>query len=270
MRDNLDVNKWILENGEMQKAKKLEVLTFALGAVGELGKVPGVVSHDDDVVHIASKEFTAAKKAAEQKLVEGEALNEAEQALLAKPGHNYPADHIAVVRVVDGKILDDTGSYDIYAVPPEKLKLNNPIEPDLTEEQKTQLSSVLSASQSSVAVMTPAEDRTVIKITDEMIAENGGKPIMCRNAWDAEGVHTPMVAGDVFVVENANENKGYKIVADMFEGTHELQGPVIEMGNRTSMKGLLKIAGEQSRAEAATGGLAPVEPKLDGSQPKPT
>ena|GEM_PF-2582019 len=197
------VNEWILANGEPQKAEKLEVMTFSLGEVGKLKELDGVILRNENGTHLVTKE-----------------------APLAIGGCRYDDDRIAVVRIIGGKVLMG-GAYDIYALTPENAakRLKTPVVAKLSPIQKLELTPIFDAASAVTAYITPKEIREVIVITPEMISQNGGNPVPCHNEWDAEGVHTPLVEGDVFVVSDKGTAKGYRIGAEEFAETHKLIVP---------------------------------------------
>lgn len=187
-------NKKIFQNGNIVSAKKLEVLTFSLGTVGSLKTVPGVVESGDNGIVIHTKESPAS-------------------------GTIYPADHIAVVRVLGGKVFIND-KYDIYTLSPEKAskKLVDPIVPTkvLNKEQELDLKPLFDAASEPVyGYITPVEMRRVIVITPDMEVNT------CYNEWDPA---TPcsMNIGDVFVVSDENTYTGYRIGKEEFAETHVL------------------------------------------------
>ena len=191
-------NAKIFEEGTIVGAKKLSVLTIGIGKVGSLKNAEKVIWRDENGnVVIATKE---------------------------KPeGCVYDKERTAVVRVIGGKVLMD-GLYDIYAPDDSKIEklLSNPVYIDdiLTEEQIQELMPVFIAASEIRPSMAPEEaGRRVIVITDEMIS-NG--VTVCYNEWEPETACN-LSAGDVFVVSDESQMKGYRIGKEEFEGTHAFE-----------------------------------------------
>lgn len=189
-------NEEIIKKGKVQFATKLSVLTIGIGPVGTLRDLPGVVRHDDNnEVIIATKE--------------------------APEGCRYDQDRIAVVRIIGGKVkMNDM--YDIYAPAKNKIDklLSNPFDLNtLTKEQLEDLKPILSIASEVVPSLAPEESgRSIIVITPEMCGDEGY--VNCHCPWDPEDVLTKMYPGDIFLIENEEEYKGYRIGKDEFNSTH--------------------------------------------------
>lgn len=188
-------NEKIFRRGTIVNAKKIEVLTFSLGPVGQLKELNGVIDcTPEGVVKLHTKESPAS-------------------------GTAYPADHIAVVRVLGGKVFID-GKYDIYTLSLDKAsaKLVNAINPAtlLTAMQLKELQPLFNvASQKVYGYITPVESRRVIVITSNMDVHT------CYNEWDPKTPCT-MDIGDVFVVSDESTYTGYRIGKEEFAETHIL------------------------------------------------
>lgn len=182
-------NEKIFEGATIVRAKKLEVLTIALGLVKDLKQLDGVIDIDNGVTKIHTKESPA-------------------------EGTVYHGTDTAVVRVLGGRVFID-GKYDIYTLAPDKVvnKLKNPVDINkvLTSEQYTQLKPLFDCGFPK-AFITPEEEREVI-----IIKEKG----ICYNEWDPT---TPcsVCPGDVFLVSNKEAQTGYRIGKQEFEETHIL------------------------------------------------
>ncbi len=176
------------------EAVKLPVLTIGLGPVGALRDLKGFIwRNDNGNVIIRTKE--------------------------EPKGASYDQNWIAVVRLING--ISESGQYDLYAVSPEKAArlLSNPVH--LKEAQKEELQPVLNAGSEISASLAPSEDRKVIIIGEEQIGEEGF--ILCHASYNEEGVKTKLLCGDVFVVEDEENYKGYRIGSDEFRKTHILK-----------------------------------------------
>lgn len=182
-------NKKIFDGATIVKAKKLEVLTFALGRVADLGTLKGVIEVHNEKKVIFSKESPY-------------------------NGTEYNPESIAVVRVLGGKVFIN-GKYDIYTMTPEvaakKLKNEIDVKSSLTDEQFEQLRPLFECGTPK-GYITPEEIRQVI-----VVQEAG----VCYNEWDPE---TPcdLVPGDVFLVSDADSMTGYRIGKEEFAETHVL------------------------------------------------
>ena len=193
-----DMNARIINNGTIVSATKLPVITIGLGPVSKLRDVKGVIWHDNNGnVVIKTKE--------------------------APNGCLYDQDRTVVVRVIGNKVKMN-GMYDIYAPDQSKTErlLSNPISLDsLTLEQRVALAPVMWAGSDIRISLAPAEPgRRVIIITKNML--DGDKYIECHCPWDPDDVLTKLYEGDIFLVEDANTYKGYRIGHDEFKGTHKL------------------------------------------------
>lgn len=192
-----NINERILKEGTIIGATKLPVITIGIGTVSELKDLDGIIWHRDGKVVIATKE--------------------------APEGCTYDQDRTAVVRVIGGKVKMN-GLYDIYAPNSDKIEkiLSNPFELDsLPSDQFGELKPVLDVASEVRPSIAPAEEgRKVIVITDEMVGEQGY--IDCHCPWDPDDVLTKLYVGDIFLVEDAETYKGYRIGKEEFEGTHKL------------------------------------------------
>lgn len=190
-------NNKIFELGTVVGARKIEVITIGLGQVKNLGNLKDVIWHNaDGKTVIATKE--------------------------APQGCAYDDDRTVVVRVIDGKILID-GKYDIYAPSEDKIEklLRKPYDlSNLSEEQMAELKPLLDVTSEVRPAIAPGESgRRVIVITEEMIEAGVTE---CFNEWDPE---TPcnLEEGDVFLVSDESQLKGYRIGREEFAGTHQFE-----------------------------------------------
>lgn len=195
-----NINSRILSLGTIKTATKLPVLTIGLGKVKDLKPVPGVVwrNENGDVV-IATKE--------------------------SPDGCIYDQDGIAVARVIGGNVLIN-GQFDIYVPAAKKVEklLGNPVklEDHLDEHQIRELKPLLDAASQLRPSLAPAEyGRKVIIITEDMVGEDGYTE--CHCPWDPENVFVKLAVGDIFLVEDEAEAKGYRIGSEEFKGTHVLE-----------------------------------------------
>lgn len=193
-----NVNERILKEGTIVGATKLPVITIGLGRVSELKELDGTIWHDDNgQVVIATKE--------------------------APKGCLYDQNRTVVVRVIGGKVKMN-GLYDIYAPNNSKIEklLSNPFCPhSLPSDQLDELYPILRVAAELRPSIAPAEPgRRVIVITDKMVGEQGY--IDCHCPWDPDDVLTHLYVGDVFLVEDEETCKGYRIGKEEFEGTHTL------------------------------------------------
>lgn len=187
-------NEKIFRNGTIKEAKKLKIVTFSLGPVGELKPLEGVIDCvEDGTVRIHTKESPA-------------------------EGTAYRADHIAVVRVLGGRVFID-GKYDIYTLSAEKAaqKLVHSISKEklVTDKQLKELQPLFDCGKECRGFITPEEIRKVIVITEDMGVDT------CYNEWEPETPCT-MVPGDVFLVSDEANYTGYRIGKEEFEETHIL------------------------------------------------
>jgi len=192
------VNERILKEGTIVGATKLPVITIGLGRVSELKELDGTIWRDDNgKVVIATKE--------------------------APNGCLYDQDRTAVVRVIGGKVKMN-GLYDIYAPDNSKIEklLSNPFCPRLLPpDQLAELDPILMVASELRPSIAPAEPgRRVIVITDKMVGEQGY--IDCHCPWDPDDVLTHLYVGDIFLVQDEETCKGYRIGKEEFEGTHKL------------------------------------------------
>lgn len=193
-----NINERILREGTIVGATKLPVITIGIGPVSELKDLNGTIWHNDDgKVVIATKE--------------------------APEGCTYEQERTVIVRVIGGQVKIN-GLYDIYAPDESKVEklLSNTFELEsLPSDQLYELQPVLNAASEVRPCIAPAEyGRKVIVITDEMVGEQGY--INCHCPWDPDDVLTKLYVGDIFLVEDVNNCKGYRIGKDEFEGTHRL------------------------------------------------
>ena len=192
-----NINARILNEGTIVGATKLPVITIGIGRVSGLEDLPGTIWHEDGKVVIATKE--------------------------APEGCTYEQDRTVVVRVIGGKVKM-SGLYDIYAPNESKIQklLSNPFDLNsLPSEQLNELQPILNVASEVRPSIAPAEyGRKVIVITDEMVGEQGY--VDCHCPWDPEDVLTKLYAGDIFLVEDEDTCKGYRIGKEEFEGTHQL------------------------------------------------
>lgn len=191
-------NATIIERGTIVSATKLPVITIGIGKVKDLRDLEGVVWHEENGnVIIKTKE--------------------------APTGCVYFQDRTAVVRIIGGQVKIG-GMYDIYAPDDSKIEklLSRPFDLNtLTEEQKDELQPILNIGNDIRPSLAPAETgRKVIVITDEVL--DGAESIQCHCPWDPEDVFTSLYKGDIFLVQDENTDKGYRIGKEEFEGTHML------------------------------------------------
>ena len=190
-------NQKIFELGTIVGARKIEVITIGLGKVKDLGDLEGVIWHNaDGKTVIVTKE--------------------------APQGCTYDDDRTVAVRVIDGNVLIG-GKYDIYAPGEDKIEklLRKPYDiSKLSEEQMAELKPLLDVASEVRPAIAPGESgRCVIVITAEMIAAGVTE---CYNEWEPE---TPCVLeeGDVFLVSDESQFKGYRIGREEFVGTHQFE-----------------------------------------------
>lgn len=190
-------NAKIFENGKILGARKIEVVTIGLGLVKDLGNLEGVIWHNSD-----GKTVIVTKEAPQ--------------------GCTYDDDKTVVVRVIDGKVMI-CGKYDIYAPDKDKIEklLRKPYDlSELSEEQMAELKPLLDVASEVRPAIAPGESgRRVIVITAEMISAG---VTVCYNEWDPE---TPcnLEEGDVFLVNDESNFKGYRIGREEFAGTHQFE-----------------------------------------------
>ena len=195
-----NINSRILSLGTIKTATKLPVLTIGLGKVKDLKPVPGVVwRNENGEVVIATKE--------------------------SPDGCIYDQDGIAVARVIGGNVLIN-GQFDIYVPAAKKVEklLGNPVklEDHLDEHQIRELKPLLDAASQLRPSLAPAEyGRKVIIITEDMVGADGYTE--CHCPWDPENVFVKLAVGDIFLVEDEAEAKGYRIGSEEFKGTHVLE-----------------------------------------------
>lgn len=190
-------NEKIFEKGKIVGARKIEVITIGLGLVKDLGDLENVIWHNaDGKTVIVTKE--------------------------APQGCTYDDGRTVVVRVIDGKVLIG-GKYDIYAPGEDKIEkiLRNPYElSKLSEEQMAELKPLLDVASEVRPAIAPGESgRRVIVITAEMISAG---VTVCYNEWEPD---TPcnLEEGDVFLVSDESNFKGYRIGREEFAGTHQFE-----------------------------------------------
>lgn len=190
-------NQKIFELGTIVGARKIEVITIGLGLVKDLSDLEGVIWHNaDGKTVIVTKE--------------------------APQGCTYDDYRTVVVRVIDGKVLIG-GKYDIYAPGEDKIEklLRKPYDlSKLSEEQMSELKPLLDVASEVRPAIAPGESgRRVIVITAEMIAAGVTE---CYNEWEPE---TPcaLEEGDVFLVSDESQFKGYRIGREEFAGTHQFE-----------------------------------------------
>lgn len=190
-------NNKIFEMGTVVGTRKIEVITIGLGQVKDLGNLKDVIWHNaDGKTVIVTKE--------------------------APQGCTYDDDRTVVVRVIDGKVLIG-GKYDIYAPGEDKIEklLRKPYDlSNLSEEQMAELKPLLDVASEVRPAIAPGESgRRVIVITEEMIEAGVTE---CFNEWDPE---TPcnLEEGDVFLVSDESQFKGYRIGREEFAGTHQFE-----------------------------------------------
>ena len=193
-----NINAKIIENGEIKEATKLPVITIGLGPVFKLQDLDGVVWRvADGNVILRTKE--------------------------APEGCLYNQARTVVVRIIGGQVKIN-GLYDIYAPAPEKIGklLSNPFELwTLPLDQRDDLAPLLEVASEIKPSLAPSEPgRKVIIITKEMM-ENSDY-IECHCSWDPETTLTKLYEGDIFLVEDAETCKGYRIGKEEFWGTHAL------------------------------------------------
>ena len=192
-----NVNARILNEGTIVGATKLPVITIGIGKVSELKDLDGTIWHHNGNVVITTKE--------------------------APDGCTYEQDRTVVVRVIGGKVKMN-GLYDIYAPNASKIEklLGNPFDlATLPSDQLNELKPILAIAAEVRPSIAPAEyGRKVIIITDEMVGEQGY--VDCHCPWDPEDVLTKLYTGDIFLVEDEETCKGYRIGKEEFYGTHSL------------------------------------------------
>lgn len=191
------INERILKEGTIVGATKLPVITIGIGLVSELNDLDGTIWHRDGKVVIATKE--------------------------APEGCIYEQERTVVVRIIGGKVKMN-GLYDIYAPSTSKIEklLSNPFDlKSLPSDQLDELQPILNVASEVRPSIAPAEyGRKAIVVTDEMVGEQGY--INCHCPWDPDDVLTKLYVGDIFLVEDEDTYKGYRIGKEEFEGTHKL------------------------------------------------
>ncbi len=190
-------NQKIFELGTVVEARKIEVITIGLGKVKDLRELKGVIWHNEH----------------------GETVISTKE---APQGCIYDGDRTVVVRVIDGKVLID-GKYDVYAPDESQIGklLRTPYDMSkLSNEQMAELKPLLDVASDIRPAIAPGESgRRVIVITAEMIAMGVNE---CYNEWDPSTPCT-LEEGDVFLVSNEREFKGYRIGRKEFAGTHKFE-----------------------------------------------
>ena len=194
-----NVNERIMKKGTIVEATKLPVITIGLGSVGKLKDLAKTIWHrDDGKVVIVTKEAPA--------------------------GCIYEQDRTVVVRIIGDKVKMN-GLYDIYAPDTTKIEklLSNPFELDsLPAKQLDELKPILEVASEVRPSIAPAEyGCKVIDISDEIVGKQGY--INCHCPWDPDDIMTKLYAGDIFLVEDEETCKGYRIGKEEFEGTHKLE-----------------------------------------------
>lgn len=193
-----NVNERILKEGIIVRATKLPVITIGIGPVSQLRDLNGIIWHDDGNVVIATKE--------------------------APEGCTYEQERTAVVRIIGDKVKMN-GLYDIYAPNASKTEklLNNTFDLEsLPYDQLDELQPILNVASNVRPSIAPVEyGRKVIVITDKMVGEQGY--IDCHCPWDSDDVLTHLYVGDIFLVEDEETCKGYRIGKEEFVGTHKLE-----------------------------------------------
>ena len=191
------MNESIIQNGRIQNATKLEVITIGLGRVADLKMAEGLIwRNDDGDVVVKTKE--------------------------APNGQVYDQDRTLIVRVMGGIVLID-GMYDMYCPAESKIgkMLSNPIElATLTEAQLKDLKLILDCASEVKPSLAPADPgRKVIVITQEMVGPKGF--ITCIDSWNEKsGKETKLYPGDIFLIESIETAKGYRIGQQEFMLTH--------------------------------------------------
>lgn len=195
------MNESIIQNGRIQNATKLEVITIGLGRVADLKMAEGLIWRNDngDVV-VKTKE--------------------------APDGQVYDQNRTLVVRVMGGIVMIN-GMYDMYCPDESKIGklLSNPIELEtLTEAQLKDLKPILDCASEVKPSLAPAEPgRKVIVITKDMVGPEGY--LECIDSWNEEsGQKTRLYPGDIFLVKSVEEAKGYRIGKIEFMLTHLIIG----------------------------------------------
>ncbi len=190
----------IIAKGTVRPATKLPVVTIGLGRVRDLRELPGVVSKNEN---------------GDTVIVTKEHLN----------GIAYPQSWTAITRVIDGKVLIN-GHYDLYAVKDEKLPklLGNRIDlsDHLDETQLAELQPIFGVASEITPSLAPANSgRKVIEITKEMLGDSDHIQCELPLSWNnGQPSSTPLYEGDIFVMENEETGKGYRIGREEFAGTH--------------------------------------------------
>lgn len=190
-------NQKIFELGTIVGARKIEVITIGLGKVKDLGDIKGVIWHNED-----GKTVIVTKEAPQ--------------------GCVYDDDRTVVVRVIDGKVIIGD-KYDIYAPGEDKIEklLRKPYDlSELSEKQMTELKPLLDVASEVRPAIAPGESgRRVIVITAEMISAG---VTACYNEWEPETL-CALEEGDVFLVSDESQFKGYRIGREEFAGTHQFE-----------------------------------------------
>ena len=202
MAEKYEQNLSIINSSNVRGATKLPVLTIGLGRVGDLKDVAGVIWHDEDGnVVVSTKENPT--------------------------GIVYNQDLTLVVRVIGGKVLIG-GQYDMYCPASNKIDglLSNPVnlEDELTAEQLAELQPLFEATTSVVPSMAPSvPNRKVVVITQDLLCGDDHLPYQLPLSWtDGVPSYTDLYDGDVFLVEDEESGKGYRIGAQEFAETHVL------------------------------------------------
>lgn len=201
MANTYKQNLNIINNGVVRNATKLPVITIGLGIVRDLTDLEGVIWHDEDGnVVIVTKENP--------------------------DGITYNQDRTIVVRVIGGKVIID-GHYDIYCPAPAKVDrlLSNPFAIiDLPEHVLAELKPILDAASELRPSIAPAEPgRKVVVVTKDMLGDADHLVCELPLSWsDGKPTYTDLYEGDIFLVEDLETGKGYRIGKQEFAETHKL------------------------------------------------
>lgn len=187
-------NEKLFEMGVLIPAVKLPLATIDLGKVSALSNLPGVIWNANGMVVISTKEFPE--------------------------GHVFQQDLNAFVRFGGvGFKVKTNGFYDIEAFDTQKIKasLGTPYElSTLPANILTDLKPLIDvASDVTHYICGSLHGFSAIIVTNQMVGSLGY--IMCHCSGDPDTKLTKLHYKDVFLVEDAEAKKGFKISMEEFK-----------------------------------------------------
>ena len=204
----MENNEKIFKRGIIVEAEKNSLISFALGPVGKLNPLDGVIEHTNKGIVIHTK-------------------------MSPHNGILYPQDYIALVRVIGNNVLID-GKYDIYAMPANKISeelYKKDADIKLTLNQSILLGKLyagnmfkyLSFNEISKAIklsisnpyLSYAKKCKIIIITPNMEVNT------CYNEWDKKNP-CHIEVGDAFFVTDEKKFLGYRISKYELKETYTL------------------------------------------------